>query len=353
MNFKKKKYLDTNDLDIYGTMSPARFLLNRYKTTNIVNETFLINRVPEEEFAKFINQHFKKVTFKLAQYGCIVTVNNTSFTKTIVESYNFKEINHDPNKSYWSVNILAINQTIANKIKNLFKPYIPEEYKENNIPNVNFIAQDRNGMYLKSLSLKRVDINLEDDYLTNVPLKKVEKLVQSIPGLYIFTGSPGTGKSYFIRHLASLDTQVVILQQNQIGLLTDPSFQEFAFSSLKDTLLILEDCEKVLEDRNRGNSNNLTSVMLNLTDGILNEALNIKIVVTLNTVENIDKALLRAGRLISFVEFDKLPVDKANNVARRIGSKAVYTEPTELAKIYNTEDTGKEEVAKPTIGFNK
>lgn len=93
--------------------------------------------------------------------------------------------------------------------------------------------------------------------------------------------------------------------------------------------------------------------MLNLTDGILNEALNIKIIVTLNTMENIDKALLRAGRLKAFVEFDRLPVDKANSVAKRIGNKTTYTEPIELNKIYNIESTGKEEAVKSTIGFSK
>lgn len=349
----KKKYLTSEDYNAYGDFSPSKFLINKYKTDTLVCDGFLINAVPEKELRKFLSLHFKDTVDWLECYGGMVSITNTNETMTTTDDYNHKTIKYDPDKKYMRVFIRAINQTIFDRVKALFKPYIPEEIVSDNIPNINFIAQNQQGMYLKSLTLKKVDINLEEDYATNLPLKDVQDLVLKEPGLYVFTGFPGTGKSYFIRHLASLNVKTVILQQNQVHLLTEPLFQEFAFSALKDTLLILEDCEKVLEDRNRGGSSSLTSVMLNLTDGILNEALNIKIVVTLNTMENIDKALLRAGRLKAFVEFDRLPVDKANSVAKRIGNKTTYTEPIELNKIYNIESTGKEETVKSTIGFSK
>lgn len=354
MPFKKRKYLDTNDLTTYAELSVTRFLINRYKTTQIVHEDFLINTIPEEDFVKFIEQHFTYITHNKKEcYGCVVTIDNTNTTGTFNNEYNRKWIMYDPNKKYWNISITAINQHIIDRVKALFKPYIPEEYKAESIPEINFIAQADGALYLKPINLKKVDIDLEQDYSTNMPLKNVEDLVKSESGLYILTGLPGTGKSYFIRYLASLGLQTVVVQQNQIHLLTEPAFQEFAFSELKDTLLILEDCEKVLEDRNKGGNSNLTSIMLNLTDGILNEALNIKVVVTLNTMENIDPALLRVGRLRAFVEFNKLPTGKANAIANRLGSKTVYTEPVELSKIYNTKNTGKEEVVKSTIGFNK
>jgi ATP-dependent 26S proteasome regulatory subunit len=53
------------------------------------------------------------------------------------------------------------------------------------------------------------------------------------------------------------------------------------------------------------------NTLLNLTDGIIGDSLNLHFICTFNTnVNNIDKALLRKGRLSYMYEFEPLTLEK-------------------------------------------
>ena len=105
---------------------------------------------------------------------------------------------------------------------------------------------------------------------------------------------------------------------------------------MKNSILILEDAEEVLLDREmEGNRNQAISNILNITNGLLNDALQIQIIATFNmNKKSIDKALLRAGRLIEEWHFDNLTVEEANKLALHLGSDKIYSKPTPIADIY-------------------
>ena len=72
-----------------------------------------------------------------------------------------------------------------------------------------------------------------------------------------------------------------------------------------DSVLIIEDAEKVVRNRNGNGNETAVSNLLNLSDGILGDCLKTQIVATFNTERQlIDKALLRKGRLIAEYKFD-------------------------------------------------
>ena len=81
---------------------------------------------------------------------------------------------------------------------------------------------------------------------------------------------------------------------------------------MKITFLVIEDAEELIVSR-ENNQNSHLSFLLNLTDGILADSLGIQIIATFNTdIKNIDKALLRKGRLTSIYEFKELEFSKVN-----------------------------------------
>ena len=121
---------------------------------------------------------------------------------------------------------------------------------------------------------------------------------------------------------------------------------------LKDSILIIEDCESLIKDRDTSQFSQNISDLLQITDGLIGDGLNIKIICTFNTnVTNIDKALLRKGRIKLRYEFKELTEDKAKALYAKLN---IPYNPKErvLCDIFNQEPTGAETTVKRNkIGF--
>jgi SpoVK/Ycf46/Vps4 family AAA+-type ATPase len=120
-----------------------------------------------------------------------------------------------------------------------------------------------------------------------------------------------------------------------------------------NSILFIEDAEKVITDRNIEGSRGVSNI-LNLTDGILSDILNIQIVATFNMdKKKIDTALLRKGRLIAEHKFGKLSLEETKKLIEQLGYDKEVKEGLTLSEIYNI----KEEEYKsdgdymPKIGF--
>lgn len=176
------------------------------------------------------------------------------------------------------------------------------------------ILQDTRGFYLSTHKTKEIDIDVDKHY--NDDFKEVYENIcsglvdKNNKSLFIFRSEPGYGKTYFIRHLTSkVKGDFVYMSPTLLTQLDNPGFLPFAIDSLKNKILIIEDGEEILKKRNGMNSH--VSTLLNLSDGLLKDVLNIKIIVTINCKTNdIDEALLRSGRIHTFYEFEKLHVSK-------------------------------------------
>lgn len=176
-------------------------------------------------------------------------------------------------------------------------------------------------------------------------------------GLALLKGKPGTGKSSLLIHLTTLaeklNVRFVFVPSSFTHVLSEPSFLTFAVSSLKNTVLILEDAEDALVTRGSGSSSAVTNI-LNISDGILGKILNIKILATINKEESIDEALKRKGRMKLNYDFDHLTVNKANALLKKLGIDKTVNKATSLADVYNIEsdpNVGESTISRKKVGF--
>jgi SpoVK/Ycf46/Vps4 family AAA+-type ATPase len=170
-------------------------------------------------------------------------------------------------------------------------------------------------------------------------------------GLVLLSGKPGTGKSTFIKYLTTkTDRKVIYLSSGSADQLTNPDFLSFIMG-YRNSILLLEDAEKALRSR-ENQDNNAISNILNITDGVLGDCLNILIIATFNiNKEKIDSALVRKGRLLIEHEFDVLSPENCNKIFKSMKSKRKTDVPMTLAEIYNEEENYSKKEEKPKIGF--
>ena len=158
-------------------------------------------------------------------------------------------------------------------------------------------------------------------------------------GIIILHGEKGTGKSSYIKYLINKhpDKKFVFVPAGLIKLLGDPSFGSF-LTSLSNHIIVLEDCEGAIRDRATGDAA-AVSLLLNLTDGIMADDLNMTFICTFNDdMKNIDEALLRKGRCICKYQFNPLCAEKADMLLRERGIEALVTKPMVLSDIFHYED---------------
>jgi ATP-dependent 26S proteasome regulatory subunit len=170
-------------------------------------------------------------------------------------------------------------------------------------------------------------------------------------GIILLHGDPGTGKTSYIKYLTSLikEKDILFIPPSMVEMLSEPSIVPFLMDH-KNSILIIEDAERVISDREINGSSAGVSNILNLTDGIMGDCLNIQIVATFNMrKEKIDKALLRKGRLIAEHKFENLNLDETNKLLKHLEKDYVATEGMCLADIYNIDV----EIHKSTNNNNK
>ena len=118
-------------------------------------------------------------------------------------------------------------------------------------------------------------------------------------------------------------------------------------------MLVIEDAENIIMDR-RYNSSSSVSNLLNISDGLLADFLNVQLICTFNSSLNmIDSALMRKGRLIARYEFGKLNREKAQQLSNHLGFDTVVNQPMTLAEITNQKEKQYETKKVEVIGFKR
>ena len=224
--------------------------------------------------------------------------------------------------------------------------------------NIRLLRVTQTGYDLSDFEVDTVeDFCLEEQYNDDfIPEdEKISAFVKKEKsGIIILHGEKGTGKSTYINHLINENPEkmFVYFPSALVPLLGEPTFTDF-FPRLKDSILILEDCEDALRSREATGGNRAVNQLLNLSDGLL-KSLGIKFICTFNAPpEEIDEALLRKGRLFSKYEFKKLDAEKSSALLTKIYGKEITTSvPMSLADIYYYDEDSYEEEKRAAIGFD-
>lgn len=212
------------------------------------------------------------------------------------------------------------------------------------------VTNGKYGYNTDSFFLEGERPNIKDNYNDDFPYDKIVEIQrENKASLVLLHGEPGTGKTTALKallHDLGEDTSVFYMDANVLSSFSDAAFLDFAMSTLKNNVVIFEDCEKILSDRTNSD-NPFLNTLLNLTDGFLAEALKIHFICTFNcNLSKIDKALLRKGRLTLRYEFGKLSKDKVKKI---LHNDSITSDMT-LADIYNKEDNSFGSTKK-NIGF--
>lgn len=222
---------------------------------------------------------------------------------------------------------------------------------------INIITLSGGILDLKTLAIKPTNLDLDLYY--NEDFKAVHATIQerlaneNDKGIVLLHGLPGTGKTTYLRYLiGSLKKKVMFVSPSVAGNLMNPEFMDLLLDN-PNSILVIEDAENIIMDR-RYSSQSSVSNLLNISDGLLSDCLNVQIICTFNSeLHLVDSALLRKGRLIARYEFGKLEIARAKKLAQHLNKPAEINKPMTLAEISNPEETFHETKSVNVIGFRR
>jgi hypothetical protein len=222
---------------------------------------------------------------------------------------------------------------------------------------INMIVKGSYGLELRSMEIKRTKLDLslfyEDDFAEVDTVIQRRLRAKEDKGIVFLHGLPGTGKTTYLRYLIGrIKKRVLFLSPTVAGDLLNPDFIDLLIDN-PDSVLIVEDAENIIMDR-RTTGNASVSNLLNISDGLLADFLNVQIICTFNSsLTLVDSALMRKGRLIAKYEFGKLSVAKAQTLSNHFGFDTRVAKPMTIAEVANQHEKEQTYERVEVVGFHK
>ncbi len=180
-----------------------------------------------------------------------------------------------------------------------------------------------------------------------------ERFMQGLaePGLSLFRGKPGTGKTSFIRYVVTKlwkTHRFYYVPPDSFGLLGSSLLAEVLLKEQRAfpqavKVIVIEDAERLLLERTGGNGRDVSS-LLNLTDGLIGDLVSVHVVCTINCeTDALDQAILRPGRQRFFREFELLSYENVAQLAAHLGVTLTERRAYSVAEIYHYRDLARGE----------
>lgn len=244
-------------------------------------------------------------------------------------------------------NYIQVNYNDHKQAEKLLKFVKPLPENTNKTVTYDLVVSTNTGFSTtKCTSSRNIDIDIKKNYNDDLPYDKYKEFCEKDgSGLALMYGIAGSGKTSLIKKLIydCSDTNFYIMDFSMLQNIVSGQFLSFLLG-LKNAVIIMEDCEYILKRRDT-HENPLINSLLNITDGLVGDALNIRFLCTFNApLTDIDEALLRPGRLKIKYEFKALDKNKTKAIC---GDDKAET----LAEIYNRDKINFGKKEQKRIGF--
>jgi hypothetical protein len=247
-----------------------------------------------------------------------------------------------------SIVFVTVNFDLLDKVRSIVDKYP----KKSNDGSVSVLLSGPAGLYSQSIGVGGVE--LQRDNYTQDTLLGYDSIVRDLLNknplgrLSIIDGPPGTGKTFIVRGLLNdvksakflilpsnaaeemsgpniLSALIDLSSSNRENFLNTPETPKMDDKGDGPVVLIIEDADRCLSVRKSDNVSAISTI-LNLSDGIIGNLLDLRIICTTNAeVGEMDSALLRPGRLSARIDAGLLPKEKAIEVFSRITKDAKDT----------------------------
>ena len=237
------------------------------------------------------------------------------YKERIVNIYQYRWFNHQKKKNQFDTTIIILNNQCLLEfnsywykiLHNTDQMHFLEEVdqlvsqfkeKQKRRPReINLIIRTSGGFELKSMEIKKtkLDLNLyyENDFGETDELIRKRLGQKKDKGIVLLHGLPGTGKTTYLRHIIGrIKKKILFISPAVASGLLNPDFVDLLIENT-DSVLIIEDAENIIMDR-KLDAGSAVSDLLNLSDGLMADCLNIQLICTFNSpLTMIDSALLR------------------------------------------------------------
>ena len=261
---------------------------------------------------------------------------------------------------YFDTNLSVIKflfrKTDIKKVEAIVEGIKKFKKRDRRRPKISLLINNRLRLDTRSLQISKPKLSIEDNY--NDDFKEIHQTIlkrlsrKNDKGLVLLHGKPGTGKTSYIRYLISmLKKKVIFLPPNMASAITNPELISVLIENT-NCIFVIEDAENIVVDRER-NGQSPVSALLNISDGLLSDCLNIQVICSFNTdISKIDSALMRKGRLIAKYEFKELEIEKAQHLSDKLSFTQKIYKPMTLTEIYNQDEKDfQQQAKKDSIGF--
>lgn len=350
-NLNNNRVIDANHVFDNRFMETKTLYLYHFQTLPNVN---FINRIDGEKAFNAFTEKFSALIVTIHKYRWYKHENEKfQFDRTVIILRNHCLIEFD--SGYCEILHNGKEDIFLDEVTALLTSF--KERQKRQPSEINMIIRDASGLDLKTVEVQKtkLDISLyyEDDF------KEVNEIIQKRlkqkkdKGIILLHGLPGTGKTTYLRYLiGKIRKRILFLSPSIAGNLMNPEFIDLLMDN-PNTILIIEDAEQILMNRKLTNDSSVSG-LLNISDGLLADFLNIQLICTFNSpLTLIDKALLRKGRLIANYEFGKLSIAKAQRLSNHLGFKNTIRRPMTISEICNQHEKEFDAGTVKVFGFRR
>lgn len=346
---KQQKIVDANSIFENSFLNSKAFYMYAYQQVPCIT---WVDKVNTEKVLKHIKTEYGDAVSGIYQYSRYERkkrVSQYSTTIILMKENCLVELSGDYCEVLHTHQDYVMANTLVKEVSRFRRREKKKEFE------INLISKDSYGLELKSMEIKKTKLNLSlfyEDEFAEVNRVIQERLAKKDDkGIVLLHGLPGAGKTTYLRYLIGrLKKKVLFLSPATAGDIMNPELMDLLIDN-PNSILIIEDAENIIMDRKQ-NSGSSVSNLLNISDGLLADFLNIQLICTFNSpLTTIDSALLRKGRLIARYEFGKLGVEKAQRLSDHLGFSKIITEPMTIAEIANPHEKNEAVQKTEVIGF--